>query len=311
MNPVLESAKYIQKHAKHVIIDEAALERALPLFDPKKLRHPSPTSEIKHLNIESQIGFTFAAGAMNFYFWGEPKWGIEVNGKRLGGSYSMRWCLLRALDEEPGLLAPKTLEHLTEGDVDHIFRAKTDIPMIPERAYRWNELGRVVRHRFGDSFSAVVRMAKGDALSFVDIMTENFPSWDDRALYNGTPVRFNKLAQILAYDLFGEFGGKGPGRFGNIGELTAFADYKLPQGLRKLGILQYSNSLKEKIKSKTELETGSQEEIEIRGMTVLAVHLLAKKAGTVPPKIDYGIWLATQTHTPGDEPYHRTRTHFY
>ena len=45
------------------------------------------------------------------------------------------------------------------------------------------------------------------------------------------------------------FRGEGWGRFDDIGELTAFADYKLPQVLRELGILSYHPDLAKKLTS--------------------------------------------------------------
>lgn len=52
-----------------------------------------------------------------------------------------------------------------------------------------------------------------------------------------------KRAQIFVGDLWGAFRGKGLGKFNDIGQLTTFADYRVPVVLRELGILNYTNSL--------------------------------------------------------------------
>ena len=50
-----------------------------------------------------------------------------------------------------------------------------------------------------------------------------------------------------------------------------FADYRVPQIMRQVGILEYTPSLSEKIDSETELPYSSIEEVQIRAATVIAV----------------------------------------
>lgn len=59
--------------------------------------------------------------------------------------------------------------------------------------------------------------------------------------------------------------------FKNKHELTMFADYRVPQILRHLGILVYGQELAQKVDSETELPYSSPEEVQIRAATVLAV----------------------------------------
>jgi len=69
-------------------------------------------------------------------------------------------------------------------------------------------------------------------------------------LFNGEKeeeVVFYKRAQIFAADLYGAFDGKKWGSFTDMDKLTAFADYKLPQVLRHLEILRYTQALEQKV----------------------------------------------------------------
>jgi len=61
-----------------------------------------------------------------------------------------------------------------------------------------------------------------------------------------------------------------------MGNVTAFADYKLPQVLQHVGILQYSPSLEHKVDNGIFLEAGSPEELEIRENTIWAVELIKR-----------------------------------
>lgn len=64
-------------------------------------------------------------------------------------------------------------------------------------------------------------------------------------------------------DLWGALRGK-PGYtdlFPDIGELTTFPDYRVPQILNHLGVLKYSKDLEEMIEKKTEILAGSLYEV--------------------------------------------------
>jgi len=67
-------------------------------------------------------------------------------------------------------------------------------------------------------------------------------------------VAILKRAQILVADVWACCGGRGLGEFNDIDEITAFADYRIPQSLVWLGVLEYSDSLLETLrKSKEDL----------------------------------------------------------
>jgi len=98
--------------------------------------------------------------------------------------------------------------------------------------------------------------------------------------------------------------------------LTACADYKLPQILRKLEILNYSRELAEKVDNKIELKKGCEEEIEIRASTIWTVKFIENELEKKIPKIDSlhvndHLWLMSQNKSLGDKPYHRIRTTAY
>ena len=142
------------------------------------------------------------------------------------------------------------------------------------------------------------------------------PSFEDTADYNGTRVHFYKRAQLLVSDIYQAFGNKGPGELTKMDQFTACADYKIPQVLRKLGILQYDISISEKIDSMVLLSHGCKEEVEIRAATIWAVELITRKLKRTVPSINAihvndHLWLLGQQKSPADKPYHRTLTTAY
>ena len=134
--------------------------------------------------------------------------------------------------------------------------------------------------------------------------------------YFGAPVRFYKRAQILVADLHGAFAGQDLGSFSDLDILTAFADYKVPQVLRALGVLAYDPKLAERIARREIIPPGSPAEVEIRAATIWACELLrralAERGQSLRTfEIDWALWNAGQALPPETPPYHRTPTIFY
>jgi hypothetical protein len=100
----------------------------------------------------------------------------------------------------------------------------------------------------------------------------------------------------------------------NCDQLTAFADYRLPQVLRHLGGLEYSSSLAEVVDAGAILPAGSAPEVEIRACTIVACELLKRHlAERTTADIDLGLWLMGQDlrTDPTLLPHHRTPGQWY
>ena len=99
-------------------------------------------------------------------------------------------------------------------------------------------------------------------------------------------------------------------------KLTSFADYKLPQVLRHLGVLHYAPALARRVDQKELIDPGSPEEVEIRASTIWAVELIRQElahSGKILKafEIDWILWHMGQDLEFRVKPYHRTVTVFY
>ncbi|MBI1364138.1 MAG: hypothetical protein GC134_09150 [Proteobacteria bacterium] len=96
-------------------------------------------------------------------------------------------------------------------------------------------------------------------------------------------------------------------------DLTAYADYRVPQVLRHLGIIGYSAALSDTVDSQQTLHHQSVEELSIRAATIVACARLAKLTGLTDAHID--AWLFIQTRNAAFEadakPFHLTVTEAY
>jgi len=178
-----------------------------------------------------------------------------------------------------------------------------------------NEIGQVLLSKFDGQFVNTVKQAESDAVQLMYLVVNNFSSFDDRGEYRGKEIHFYKRAQILVADVWARLHGQGLGDLKRMNELTAFADYKIPQILRHYEVLNYGEKLEEKVDSRTELEWGSAEEIEIRAATVVGVDMLAMELAArdeiiKPFELDYNLWVLAQKAR-GMKPFHLVRTTAY
>jgi hypothetical protein len=271
---------------------------------------------------ERTANWMLLVDALNFCFWGEPgepRWSVEWRGQTWDGYYALAAACTRAMDEGTPLADAAFLADLTAEQLAAILRPAPDCPPIPlfdERLANAREVGRVLGERYDGEMARVIEAAKYDAVALALLLAREFSSFADVAEWNEQPVPLLKRAQICVADMHTAFGGESWGALRGIERLTAFADYKLPQMLRREGVLVYEPELAELIESYTLIPPGADAEVEIRAATVWAIELLRQalaRAGIqqTASAIDYRIWLESQSAPPDGVPYHRTRTIFY
>jgi hypothetical protein len=187
---------------------------------------------------------------------------------------------------------------------------------MDRRLENLNELGRVLLKSFRGEAVRLVEAAGNSAPNLARLLAREMPSYRDTARYRGQKVFFYKRAQILAADLYGAFRGRDWGGFKDMEALTAFADYKLPQVLRHLGIMRYGDSLAGRVDSNELIAPGSEEEIEIRANTLMAVELIRRELERSGHdlrafEIDWILWNLGQDEEFRKRPYHKTVTVYY
>ena len=144
------------------------------------------------------------------------------------GYYSLCAAIRKAIENGLPLLDPAFCCKLTLADVQGIFKSatSTEIPLLEKRLEVFHEFGSVLSAKFDGSFATCVKKANKDAVALVKIITDNFPCFQDYAVFQGSNVSFLKRAQIA--DIYGCFNSKSWGEFDNIEGLTKFADYRVP-----------------------------------------------------------------------------------
>lgn len=263
---------------------------------------------------EVAASWTLLLSALNFCFWqDEPRW--RVNGA--DGYMALAHALRRAHDFGVPVAQPAVWASWSVAELSSVLAGDSGgpaaPPMLAERHAVAAELGGWLCRDFGGSGFAAVSAA-GSALEFAQTLAGTLRLFRDVAEYRGRRVPLLKRAQIAAHDCGLALGDACPPGLRDRSGLTAFADYKLPQVLRAAGALEYSPSLAATIDARVELEPGSEEEVEIRACTVVAVDQLVssiRAAGREvdAPLVDSMLWWRGQGLQA--QPYHRVRTIWY
>ena len=163
--------------------------------------------------------------------------------------------------------------------------------------------------------------ARGSADRVVRLALRRYLAFDDAGAWRRRDglvlaVPFLKRAQILAADLAGALAGTELAITKHLELLTAFADYKVPQVLRHLGVLRYEAPLARTIHLRERIPPNHPYEVAIRAGTVQGCERIVAAARGLgleitAAELDWRLWRLGQS-LPGDvEPYHRTPTTHY
>ena len=313
---ILESVKYVVDNSKFVKINQSKLSDFVKIFKKHKEHYwllDSPF-DLDRLDKNQKLMVVVVFNAISFSYWGDPYWNVEYKGKRYTrGSWSLMACIFRALGEGKNILDAKYLSEITKKELGIILRGNTEIPLLNERVKILREIGSVLLKRYDGNFSNVIKESKGDAIKLMGIILDSFQSFQDFAYYNNKKILFQKRAQGLVEGIYSIFNGKGFGKLKNVNSLTALADYIIPNMLRKVGILKYSEKLIKKVDNKVILKKGCPEEIEIRANTIWAIELIRRELTSKNIKVsalninDYLWTIGGEVKTP----FHLTRTTSY
>jgi len=325
---------------------------------PLHLRPPEPYDPA-HPGTRATLDWIFLISSLNFSFWSyldgsDDTFGVEWREGWDSDNYVVHtgyWSLVAALDRaleegipitDPSFYASE--ERCPDSLIKHVFRvapqAKEDIPLLPERIAIMREVGAILCAEFGGSFQGFIEAFQrrydhdGTALQLAQMVTDTFPSFRDEHWFEGRRIFFWKRAQIMIAETWAAFSPSlstdpHPLFPRGIGQLTMFADYRVPQILHHLRLLAYTPSLVRALEGHSEFASGAREEVAIRAASIVAVERVAAalrsdgRAGAVSSVlIDFFLWDLAKRLEVGEDriegiktqpmlPTHRTRCIWY
>jgi hypothetical protein len=307
---VLETTRPHVESPKHVHINYKALD-GLTQKVKNRIDATLPERDEEFFSLgdyQKDIQVVFLENVVNFCFWSKKnkeKWKVEFKGKEDDGASALRLVFERAIHNGVPILDATYLSNLTIEQTREIFQPSNgiEIPLLHKRHENLVEAGKVLVERFNGFYSNLIKDSNYDAILITKDTIENFNSFNDS--YEG--VNFYKRAQLNAFDI-AQIPSKH--KITNTESLTAMADYKLPQLLRFVGVLEYSDKLASKIDHYELIKSGSTEEIEIRSATIWAIELVSQRLGISAGLADRAVWWLSR-ELDIKQLYHRTYSIYY
>jgi len=316
-NRVLDSTRVLLENPKYVFIKPEKIDEAAAILSQDGWHIPDWKDNVYPEGDDNYVtDFFFLTNTINFAFTDfktGQKYSQTYNGKEWSGAVGMVASIKKALEAGIPLLDASFLSNISREQMSGIFRGNMEIPLLIQRLEIFREVGRVLSEKYDGHFHNLVnqseRLCFNEGRGIVERLTDDFPSFNDSNDYMGQKVIFNKRAQLAVGQVHGRFLGERREFVEDIGELTAFADYVLPKGLRELGILEYEKSLAERVDKQIIIPAGSQEELEIRASTIHTFEMLRQKLGLPNAlALDGKIWYKFRK---GGSPHHLTPTIAY
>lgn len=306
---ILNSAKEVADKSQYVTINKNKIKEFIQNTDIKESTYWLTNNPfgILDLDIEEIVNFLIIYEAIDYSFWGEPKWTIKTENGNLDGAFALMYALLK-LQKTKGHL---NFEEISKEEFSQALRGNTEIPLLKERYGNALEVSKTINKKMQGSFYQFIKGITDD-VSLFNIIIENFPCFKDVRTYQDQPVFFYKLAQLATSDILHIRAFKENIKI-DCSSLVGCADYKIPQILRALGILEYHKELAELIDHKKELAENSIYEVEIRANMIVAINLIKKECNHSVSSIAINdmIWSLGKEKSKEILPYHLTRTMSY
>lgn len=306
-NPVREKSFEIIKKAKDVNINQGKINEAAEEWLEKGVIVPKWPQNFHFKSLD----YLIILDSINFCFWptriatrsvadgpkNKKRWEISYNGKKYNGYFALSLVLKDFFGKNPEKANLNYFFNISYKEFVSILQGGNNLQFLKKRFQIIKDVSSEIIKRYG-SAEKMIKSANNRIFNLVEII-EDLPYFNDP---------FLKRVQILACDIYGS----GLAKFDDLDYLTAFADYKVPQILNYLGILEYSRKLDGKINNQILISSGSAQESEIRAATIAAVEYLRKALNNkfYSFEIDWILWNEAQ-FSKINKPYHLTRTIYY
>ena len=307
LSKIIESNKYVIENAKFIQINKKEIEKFANQIKDVNIQNWLYNSPYKLLdeNIETIITFLLYFEAIDFSFWGNPKWHIEtINGVE-DGSMALMYAMLRYMREN------KSFNNLTKEKFKKYLQGNIDIPLFEERYQIIKNINKVVNEKMdGNFYNAVFKLTNDEEL--FKFIIDNFEDFKDVRTYQGKIIYFYKLAQLLTSDIL-HIREKKENVKVDYSHLVGCSDYKIPQGLRALNLVEYNKELADIVDNKIEIKENSTYEVEIRATVIYVIDEIKKLLNNKINAIELNdyIWLMSKNKELPKRPYHLTRTTNY
>lgn len=309
LDEIVKSCIYVANNSKSVKINEVKLDKFIETIRNVEIKHWLSFSpyNLLDLSIETIINFLLIYEAIDFSFWGNPKWTIDTDNGKEDGSMALLYAILKYVKNKN----TTDFSNITKDEFKEILKGNIEIPLLEERYKIITNVSRIVNEKMDGNFYEFIKDITVDTELF-EVIVNYFQNFKDERVYNDKPIYLYKLAQLLTSDVLHIRELKENIKV-DYSHLVGCADYKIPQVMRGLGILEYSDELACIVDNRREIEVNSKYEVEIRANMLVVIDLIKKKLGNKVCSIDINdyIWSQGKNKSIELKPYHLTRNTNY
>ena len=306
-NKIIESSKFVIENAKYVKINYDEIKKFAKNIQEVNIQNWLFNLPLNLLdeNIDTIIEFLLYFEAIDFSFWGNPKWEIQTEKGKQDGSIALMYAMLKYIKEN------KNFDNITKEKFRKYLKRNIEIPLFKKRYNILKNINNVVKEKMNGSFYKAIYNLKTDEELF-DFIINNFKDFEDIRNYKGKTIYFYKLAQLLTSDIL-HMREKKENIKVDYSHLVGCSDYKIPQGLRALNLVSYNEELANLVDNKIELKQYSEYEVEIRATVIYDINKIKELLDNRINAIDLNdyIWLMSKNKDLPKKPYHLTRNTNY
>ena len=308
LEKIKSSCNYVALNSKYVSINYKKLNEYIKTIDIKKIKFwlSNNPYDLFEMKIDKVINFILLFDSINYCFWGQPKWTIETIEGKKDGSDALLYTLLNYVKKSDRV----DFSNVSFKEFSNILKGNVDIPFLKERYNTIVSICNVVNEKMNGNFYNYIKEINKDTELF-KIIINNFSNFCDERDYDNEKIYFYKLAQLLTSDIL-HIKELINGTKVDYSHLVGCADYKIPQTLRALGILEYNEELSKIVDNKEIIDKNSKYEVEIRANMIAVISYINSNLKNVC-QIDINDYIFSTSKNVKNivKPYHLCRNRNY
>ena len=308
LDDIKNTCRFVINSSEHVKINYNKLDEFIKNIDCNNLKNwlMFNSYNLLDLDIEIIINLLLVFECICYSFWGEPKWTIETEEGYKDGSDALLYIMINYVKKSNNV----DFSEISFDEFKHLLKGNVNIPLLKERYETITEVSKIVNEKMNGNFYNYIKNLSSD-VELLDLIVNSFKTFKDERTYNGKTIYFYKLAQLLTSDIL-HIRGYLENVKVDYSNLIGCADYKIPQTLRALGIIEYDYKLSNLVDSRYELEISSKYEVEIRASQIVVIDYIKSKFKNVN-SIDINDYLFTYSKKAKNivRPYHLCRNTNY
>ena len=267
LDKIKSTCHYVLDNSEYVKINYNKLDNFIEEINCSNLKNwllYNPYN-ILESDVEKIINFLLIFEAIDYSFWGQPKWEIDTEDGKKDGSDALLYAMIKHTRE----IKSTDFSNMSLNEFKEILKGNVNIPLFEERYKTIVSISKMVNEKMEGSFYKFIKNINSDVELF-DVIINNFESFKDERIYNGKTIYFYKLAQLLTSDIL-HIREKLENISVDYSNLIGCADYKIPQTLRALKIIEYNDELSNIVDKRKQIEISSKYEVEIRASQLVVI----------------------------------------